>query len=233
MKPVLTTLLLLCSTLSFSQKADFYKPLDQPVSLTPICIELAEKLNETLLNAKKCFDWKDRSNNCEDRANAACILLDEWGISNAKAWCFAGKSAGYKNGKGKLKGWSYHVGALVIVEHEGQIDTMVIDPLTSPTELLTIRKWADTISFNQGNLYFTTGNNRYQQNAVALKTTWKDSKDYYDATIKGLTRYNDYNNRQKRKTLDYLMERIVRVTKEFYKLYYNPPAYIGTNLCDD
>jgi hypothetical protein len=36
------------------------------------------------------FRWSDANNNCEDRANALCILLDEWKIQNAK-----GKGLGF------------------------------------------------------------------------------------------------------------------------------------------
>ena len=36
------------------------------------------------------FRWKDKNNNCENRANAICILLDKWKITNNKGWVFSG-----------------------------------------------------------------------------------------------------------------------------------------------
>ncbi|MDG1332463.1 MAG: protein-glutamine glutaminase family protein [Crocinitomicaceae bacterium] len=229
MKTTLIFLLTFCSLFSFSQKADFNAPLNEVVDLSPICLELAEKLNQTLIDAK-CFDWTNRSNNCEDRANAACLLLDAWGISNAKAWCFAGKNANYLNGKGTLKGWSYHVAAFVLVENEGEIDSLVFDPLTSTT-LMTIKEWSNEISATSGNLYFTTTNKRYQQNKVAMTTTWKSSDDSFDRTLKGLTRYNDYSSRRKRKTRHFLDARIISVTQAFFELLYIHPKYLSENNC--
>ena len=49
----------------------------------------AEKFFIFFKNCKP-FRWTDANNNCEDRANAVCILLDKWNIQNGKGWAFSG-----------------------------------------------------------------------------------------------------------------------------------------------
>jgi len=225
MKIKLCLIIILCSYISFAQKAKLYKPLSENLELNPICRQLADSLNKTFINSKS-FDWTDRRNNCEDRANGVSILLDKWGISNGKAWCFSGKNAKYKSRKGTLKGWSYHVATFILVKENNLIDTLIIDPLTS-NKLLSIREWSNEISNTKGNLYFITSNEKYQQNSVSLNPTWKLSIDNYDNTLKGLTRYNNYSSRQKRKTKQYYDERIITVTKEFYRIFFIEPKYLN------
>ncbi len=218
--------LLLINSIAFSQKkAIEHKELNDDVSYNPITKNIADSLNLTLITSS-AFDWTDKRNNCEDRANAISILLSKWGISNAKAWCFAGKNAKYKGSKGTLKGWSYHVAACVFVKSGSSIDTLVIDPLTSMT-LLRIDDWAESISNSPKNIFFITTNDKYQQKNISLNPEWKLSADNYERTIKGLTRYNDFSSRQKRKTRKYYENRIVEVTQSFFKLYYCEPNYLN------
>lgn len=230
MKIKLSLIIILCSYFAFSQKAELYKPLNETLALNPICMPLADSLNNTFIHSKS-FDWTDRQNNCEDRANAVSILLENWGVSNGKAWCFGGKNAKYKNGKGTLKGWSYHVAAFVLVKRNNLIDTLIIDPLTSK-KLLSINEWANEISSTKGNLYFITDNKKYQQNSVSLNPTWKLSSANYDNTIKGLTRYNNFSSRQKRKTKKYYEKRIITVAKAFYELFFTRPKYLNQINCN-
>ena len=37
------------------------------------------------------FKWNETHNGCEARADAVCVLLDEWQIPNYKAWVFSGE----------------------------------------------------------------------------------------------------------------------------------------------
>src|SRR4051812_2130186 len=60
------------------------------------------------------FNWKNTHNGCEGRADAICVLLDEWKIPNYKGWVFGG--AYLKNHIGGLKqNWNYHVAAVLPV----------------------------------------------------------------------------------------------------------------------
>jgi hypothetical protein len=90
------------------------------------------------------FNWKDAHNGCEGKADAVCILLDEWGIPNYKAWVFGG--AYLKGHIGGLKqNWNYHVASLVPVKENGQMVYYVIDPSTS-NSLQLIEDWAAGIT---------------------------------------------------------------------------------------
>ncbi len=37
------------------------------------------------------FNWTNSNNSCEARADAICVLLEQWGIPHYKAWVFSGK----------------------------------------------------------------------------------------------------------------------------------------------
>jgi hypothetical protein len=86
------------------------------------------------------FNWKRAHNGCEGRADAACVLLEGWGIPNYKAWVFSG--AYLKNHIGGLKNnWNYHVAPAIPVMENGRIVYYVIDPATGDA-LQTVDAWA-------------------------------------------------------------------------------------------
>ena len=96
------------------------------------------------------FKWNEAHNNCENRANAICILLNAWGIQNAKGWVF---SCYIFNKIGYLKNlWKYHVAALLPVKEKAQISYYIIDPATSET-LITIEEWAANVTDNPHSYY--------------------------------------------------------------------------------
>ncbi len=65
------------------------------------------------------FHWNDANNDCEDRANAICILLSKWGIPNYKGWVFGG--AYLKREEGSLVNfWNYHVAAALPILENGE-----------------------------------------------------------------------------------------------------------------
>ncbi len=91
---------------------------------------------------KNCplFKWGDVHNNCEARAEAVCLLLDEWQVPNYKGWVFSG--AFLKNHIGGLKQlWNYHVAALLQVREKDELTFYIIDPATAD-HLQTINDWA-------------------------------------------------------------------------------------------
>lgn len=90
------------------------------------------------------FNWKNANNGCEGRADAICVLLDEWKIPNYKAWAFGG--AYLRNHVGQLKqNWKYHVAPVLSVEENGEIIDYVIDPATG-SALKRIEDWAADIT---------------------------------------------------------------------------------------
>ncbi|HEY0298182.1 MAG TPA: protein-glutamine glutaminase family protein [Arachidicoccus sp.] len=91
------------------------------------------------------FNWKDSHNGCEGRADAVCSLLDEWNITNYKAWAFGGSYL-KKNHIGELKqNWKFHVAAVVPISRGGKILYYVIDPATSG-HIQFIEDWAAAIT---------------------------------------------------------------------------------------
>jgi hypothetical protein len=101
---------------------------DEILSGNAITKQVAEKL---FVFFKNCplFRWADANNDCEDRANAICILLDQWEMQNGKGWVFSGyvfKKTGF------LKNlWKYHVAALLPVREGDEVTYYIIDPATS------------------------------------------------------------------------------------------------------
>ena len=90
------------------------------------------------------FNWNNSNNFCEARADALCLLLEEWDILSYKAWVFSGSYL--KNHVGELKqNWKYHVAPLLPVQEEDQIIYYVLDPATG-NALQRIEVWAAGIT---------------------------------------------------------------------------------------
>ena len=90
------------------------------------------------------FNWVKTNNGCEARADAICVLLQQWGIPHYKAWVFSGKYL--KNYLGDLKqNWNYHVAALLQVMEAEEPVHYIVDPATSPN-LQTLYNWAANIT---------------------------------------------------------------------------------------
>lgn len=97
------------------------------------------------------FNWENANNGCEGRADAVCVLLDEWKIPNGKAWIFSG--AYLAKTAGQLKNyWNYHVAPIVPVDKDGQILYNVLDPATAGS-LLLINEWATEITLVANTYY--------------------------------------------------------------------------------
>lgn len=91
------------------------------------------------------FNWKNSHNGCEGRADAVCVLLDEWNVPNFKAWVFGGTYL-KKFHVGQLtNNWNYHVAPVLPVGDEDNIVYYVLDPATSDT-LQTVEEWAALIT---------------------------------------------------------------------------------------
>jgi hypothetical protein len=140
------------------------------------------------------FRWRDANNNCEDRANAICILLDEWEIQNGKGWVFSGyifKKPGF------LKNlWKYHVAALLPVQEAAAINYYIIDPATSD-KLESITDWASNITDNPHSYYLIKKGDYYIFNPFKIeKCNWfKRNKRNYNWTMQGLSGINGVSSR--------------------------------------
>jgi hypothetical protein len=115
--------------------------------------ERAEQLF-LFFKAHVLFNWKNSNNGCEGRADAVCLLLEEWHIPVYKAWVFGGAYL-KKNHVGELKqNWKYHVAPVLPVQEDGQIAFYVLDPATANT-LQSIEEWAAGVTLLPHSYYCT------------------------------------------------------------------------------
>jgi Glutaminase len=183
--------------------------------------EQAEKLF-TFFKNSPAFRWSDANNNCEGRANAICILLDEWKIQNGKGWVFSGyifKKIGY------LKNlWKYHVAALLPVQEEAGINYYIIDPATSDG-LVLIADWAANITDNPHSYYLIKKGDYYIFNAGKIeKANWyKRNKRNYNWTMQGLSGINGVSSKGKAQ-LAFNKKKVLKTEKLFKELKKLKPA---------
>lgn len=177
--------------------------------------EQANKLFEFFKNAF-LFRWSDANNDCEDRANAICMLLDEWKIANGKGWVFSGyvfKKIGY------LKNlWKYHVAALVPVKETEGTNFYIIDPATTD-KLLTVTDWAANITDNPHSYYLLKKGDVYIFPAGKIeKENWhKRNKRNYNWTMQGLAGINGVSSKGKAQ-LAFNKNRVMKTKKAFIEL---------------
>ncbi|HEV7621790.1 MAG TPA: protein-glutamine glutaminase family protein, partial [Flavisolibacter sp.] len=141
-----------------------HKALFEPTLSTDPAHEkhISKKAGDLLFNFfKECplFRWEEKNNNCENRANAICILLDKWNIPNSKGWVFSGSFL--KKEKGNLINyWKYHVAALIKVREGDRDEYYIVDPSTLE-KLETIQNWSNNITDTEHNYYFITDGDVY------------------------------------------------------------------------
>jgi hypothetical protein len=180
-----------------------------------IAKEQAEKLF-TFFKDCATFRWDDANNNCEDRANAVCILLDEWKIKNGKGWVFSGyvfKKIGY------LKNlWKYHVAALLPVREDAAINYYIIDPATTD-KLILIADWAANITDNPHSYYLIKKGDYYIFNAGKIeKDNWfKRNKRNHNWTIQGLGGINGVSSKGKAQ-LAFNKKKVLKTERLFKEL---------------
>jgi len=99
------------------------------------------------------FRWGESHNGCEARADAVCVLLDEWQVPHCKAWVFSGQYL--KKHVGELEqNWNYHVAPVLMVMEESGIVYYVLDPATA-NYLQPIADWAAGITRLPHSYHFT------------------------------------------------------------------------------
>lgn len=182
---------------------------------------------ELYLFFKNCpvFKWGNASNDCEDRANAMCILLDEWKVPNYKGWVFGG---GYlKKGEGQLINyWNYHVATILPVKKNNEIVCYVVDPATN-NSLVPIDDWAAQVTHMPASYYVIKEGVQYIfSSGVIKKDNWhKRDRRNYKWTIQGLAGINGVSRTGKAQVC-FKKKCIKRTDEHFKKLKRNKPAFI-------
>ncbi len=216
----------------FSQDAVVFTPLMEKVDCAEICQEKLDSIFQALKKSA-AFDWTDEKNNCEDRANAVSLILDSWEIPNGKSWMFSGQTFDENVFNGTLGGYSYHVAGTILIRNaEGGCDTMIIDPLMNNQKALPLQEWVHALTRTQGNVYVLTRNDHYQQTEVSAHLIWKPRAQYFQQTLEGLTRYNDYSWKTRLMTKKYLKRRLSTVTTAFNLLLNHIPDVVSSVQCN-
>lgn len=189
----------------------------------PVSKDVAEKLF-TFFRDNSLFRWSDANNDCEDRANAICILLDQWNIPNCKGWVFSGyvfKKIGY------LKNlWKYHVAAAIPVQEENEIHFYIIDPATT-NAMLKIEDWAANVTDNPHSYYLVKSGDVYIFNGKKIeKDNWYErNKRNYNWTIQGLSGINGLSSKG-RAQLSFNKKRVLQTRHQFNELRKTRPLFL-------
>ena len=185
--------------------------------------ELAEKLFNFFKNCKT-FRWADANNDCEDRANAICILLDAWKISNGKGWVFSGyvfKKVGY------LKNlWVYHVAAAIPVREGDNVSFYIIDPATSST-ITTVAEWAENVTDNPHSYHLIKNGTYYifPSKTIRRNNWFQRNKRNYNWTIQGLSGINGVSSKGKAQ-LRFNKRKVKKTEMVFKELKKSPPVFL-------
>lgn len=170
------------------------------------------------------FRWSDANNDCEDRANAICILLADWGYTASKAWVFSGnfrqKSLGYLTNF-----WKYHVAAAIPVQEADAVVYYVIDPATSP-QLITVAKWALQVTAVGSSYHFIKHGHYYIfPNGRVIRDNWhKRNKRNFNWTMQGLSGINGVSATG-RAQLAFCKKKVAKTVVAFRRLRTQPPSF--------
>lgn len=185
--------------------------------------EQAEQLFSFFKN-NSTFRWSDANNDCEDRANAICILLDEWKISNGKGWVFSGYVF---NKIGYLKNlWVYHVAVLIPVKEENEVNFYIIDPATAD-RLVTLFDWAANVTDNPHSYYLIKRGDVYIFHPGNIKKdNWyvRDRRNF-NWTIQGLSGINGVSSKGKAQ-LRFNKRRVEKTLHTFKELKKARPSFL-------
>lgn len=191
----------------------------------PLSVQTAQQIFD-YFKASPLFRWSDANNDCEDRANAACLLLDEWGVANAKGWVFSGDFC--KKEGGQLTNiWNYHVAAALPVADEGKTVYYVIDPATAE-ELIPVDKWALQITQSGCSYHFIKNGDVYIfPNGVVTKDNWfTRNKRNYNWTMQGLSGINGVSEKGKAQ-LAFKKEQVKKTEEAFKKAGAERPDFLN------
>ena len=180
----------------------------------------------TYFKAAPLFRWQDANNDCEDRANAACLLLDAWGVPNVKAWVFSGDFC--NKGSGQLTNlWNYHVAAALPVQEGDNVLYYAIDPATSAA-LISVDEWALQVTQGGCSYHFIKQGVVYIfPNGIITKDNWFNrNKRNYNWTLQGLSGINGVSLKGKAQ-LAFRKDLPKKTGEVFRKLLNEPPAFLA------
>ncbi|HEX8459941.1 MAG TPA: protein-glutamine glutaminase family protein [Segetibacter sp.] len=171
-------------------KSVFLKKLSDEVPADrTVLMEEATRIFD-FFKTSKLFRWQDANNDCEDRANAICILLDSWNIPNYKGWIFSGYFL--KREAGSLTNyWNYHVAALLPVKKDDQVEYYIIDPSTAGA-LITLEEWSSKVTQTPYNYHFIKRGDIYifPPKNIEKNNWYKRDKRNFRWTMQGLSGIN-------------------------------------------
>ncbi|HYO21043.1 MAG TPA: protein-glutamine glutaminase family protein [Flavisolibacter sp.] len=171
------------------------------------------------------FKWCHANNDCEDRANAISILLDEWKLPNYKAWVFSGAFMGKDTGS-LFNYWNYHVAAAIPVKENNSIVLYVIDPATSET-LETLEHWATMVTENAYSHHLVKSGLTYifPPGRIEKDNWYKRNRQNYKWTIQGLSGINGVSPKGKAQ-LCFNKSRIKKTEQQLKSLARNKPEFL-------
>ena len=171
------------------------------------------------------FRWHQYQNDCEDRANAACILLDSWNIPNYKAWVFSGSYLN-RNGGSLRNTWKFHVAPLIALKEGDRLNYYVIDPAMLGS-LDTMELWADKVTEDHGSAHFVTNGDFYIFSPGKLHSEhwFKRNRQNYKWTIQGLAGINGVSSAGKAQ-LCFCKRRINETEHRFRRLLQQRPEWL-------
>jgi hypothetical protein len=175
---------------------------------------------------KSCelFRWSDANNDCEDRANAICLLLDAWHIPNYKGWVFSGYFLKRENSN-LTNNWNYHVAALLPVQENDEIKYYIIDPATAD-HLITIEDWASIVTHSPFSYHVIKSADYYifPSNKIEKDKWHKRDKRNHRWTMQGLSGINGVSSVGKAQ-LSFKKHRVKRTEMLFNKLKEQSPPH--------
>lgn len=196
---------------------------DEPANETALSPEAAEELFR-FFQQSPLFRWSDANNDCEDRANAVCLLLDDWKLPNRKAWVFSGDFR--KKEPGNLTNlWNYHVAAAVPVREQNKVVYLVIDPATAP-QPVPVDRWALQITESGKSYHFVKWGNRYifPSGEVTKDNWYSRNRRNFNWTMQGLTGFNGVSIKGKAQ-LAFHKNKVQQTVKAFRKLRCEKPPF--------
>ncbi|MDB5190890.1 MAG: hypothetical protein JWQ96_453 [Segetibacter sp.] len=203
----------------------FYQPLSDELNFEgTVTMQVAEQLFN-YCKYEPVFRWSDANNDCEDRANAICILLDEWGVPNFKGWLFSGYYL-KKNYGSLVNYWNYHVAALIPVTQQEEVSYWIIDPATS-NQLVTIEEWSLQMTLTEISYHFIKQGMYYifPPKKIEKHNWYKRNKRNYRWTIQGLSGINGVSTKGKAQ-LSFKKNMVKKTEERFRRLKNNPPAFL-------
>ena len=173
----------------------------------------------------KLFKWTKTPNDCEDRANAICILLDAWKITNYKGWIFSGYFL--KKDLSSLKNrWNYHVAPLLPVAENGIVNLYILDP-TTQHKLELLADWAESVTEDAYSYHLIKFADYYIFDSKKVEAgNWhKRNRRNYRWTMQGLSGINGLSATGKAQ-LRFCKQKVINTQNEFREMsLQNPFGY--------